>query len=59
MTTKIKNIALIISLMITSVIIAQPTIDNYQVVEVAGLHESLNYQFVQNQDLYRDGWDKL
>ncbi len=55
----IKNTVLIISIMITSVIIAQPSVEKYQVVEVAGLHDSLNYQFVQNQQLYKDGWDKL
>jgi hypothetical protein len=29
------------------------------VVEVAGLHHSENYQFVENKQLYKEGWDTL
>ena len=51
----IKHTILIIFSMITSVIIAQPNIEKYRVVEVAGLHDSLNFQFVRNQQLYKEG----
>ena len=54
-----KNIILVLFLIITSVVIAQPLEKGNQVVEVVGLHETLNYQFVQNQQLYKEGWDKL
>ena len=40
-------------------ILAQTNSDKNQLVEVAGMHESINYQFVQNQQLYNEGWDKL
>lgn len=58
---EIKNIILIISVMCSCVIIAQPLAEKYQyrVVEVAGLHDSINYQFVENQQLYKEGWDTL
>ena len=56
---EIKNKVLIVFLLITSVVVAQPKKSDYQVVEVAGLHDSLNYQFVQNKQLYSEGWDKL
>jgi hypothetical protein len=29
------------------------------IVEVVGLHEYLNYQFIQNSQLYSQGWDQL
>jgi len=35
------------------------TFKKYNLVEVAGLHDSLNYQFIQSQDLYREGWNEL
>lgn len=30
-----------------------------ELVEVVGLHDTINYQFVQNQQLYTQGWDTL
>lgn len=56
---EIKNIILIISVMCSCVILAQPLAEKYRVVEVAGLHDSINYQFVENQQLYKEGWDTL
>ena len=51
----------ILSLLLLSISIgyAQSKSDKYNVVEVVGLHETLNYQFVQNQQLYNGGWDTL
>jgi hypothetical protein len=59
MEMRIKNIILIVFLLTTSIGVAQTKTEAYNVVEVAGLHDSINYQFVQNQQLYNDGWDKL
>jgi hypothetical protein len=38
---------------------AQPFTNGDGVVEVGGLHQSLTYQFVQNSQLYTQGWDQL
>jgi hypothetical protein len=38
---------------------AQSFVGDEKVVEVSGLHDSLTYQFVQNTQLYTQGWDKL
>ena len=38
----------------TTTLLAQPREDGYQLVEVAGMHETHNYQFVENQQLYTD-----
>jgi hypothetical protein len=59
MEMRIKNIILIVFLLTSSIGVAQTKTEAYNVVEVAGLHDSINYQFVQNQQLYNDGWDKL
>jgi len=56
---RIKILISILLVAISSVTIAQHSVTKYDVVEVVGLHESLNYQFVQNQQLYKEGWDKL
>lgn len=37
----------------------QPKINEIELVEVVGLNDSTNYQFVQNQQLYTQGWDTL
>ncbi|MBL4594045.1 MAG: transglycosylase SLT domain-containing protein [Flavobacteriales bacterium] len=59
MLKQIKYITLVFSLMITSVIVAQGSLENYRVVEVAGLHDSINYKFIETQQLYKEGWDTL
>ena len=56
---KLKPLLLFIAIGISSASISQPFLDEDIVVEVAGLHDSLNYQFVQNKELYSQGWDKL
>jgi len=38
---------------------AQPFVDDHKLIEVVGLSDTINYQFIQNQDLYSEGWDKL
>ncbi|PCJ00472.1 MAG: hypothetical protein COB15_02890 [Flavobacteriales bacterium] len=56
----VKHISLIFSLIVTSILVAQPLLnEETRVVEVTGLHDSLNYQFVENKQLYKQGWDKL
>ncbi len=37
----------------------QPTINEIELVEVVGLNDTTNYHFVQNQQLYTQGWDTL
>ncbi len=32
---------------------------DYEVVEVVGLNDTTNYHFIQNQQLYQQGWDTL
>jgi Transglycosylase SLT domain len=56
---KVKTKILILFLLVASVSMGQPSKENYRVVEVAGLHESINYQFVEIQQLYNQGWDTL
>lgn len=34
-------------------------LEKHRVIEVAGLHPSLDYKFVQSQQLYDEGWDQL
>ncbi len=59
MITRAKYIILTILLMITSFIIAQPVVGKEQVVEDAGLHETINYQFIETNQLYNEKWDTL
>ena len=55
-----KNyIILLLSFMVFNTIKAQYLNSSVQVVEVAGLHLTENYHFVENQQLYNDGWDTL
>jgi hypothetical protein len=54
-----KNISLITMLFISSLVVSQPLKESYSLVEVAGLHDSINYHFVENQELYKEGWDTL
>jgi len=55
----LKNIVLFCALIFGVCLSAQKSTDSYSLVEVAGLHASENYHFVENQQLYNDGWDKL
>ncbi len=55
----IKDIPFTLALLTTVNLAAQPFLNQDRVVEVSGLHESLNYQFIENQQLFKDGWDKL
>ncbi len=54
----IKNNLLLIFLLFSGLISAQEETSDY-IVEVAGLHDSLNYHFIENQQLYKEGWDTL
>ena len=56
---RLKLVFLGALVVMTSTGFSQPFIGDDVVVEVAGLHDSLNYQFVQNKQLYSQGWDKL
>jgi len=56
---RLKTILLSATIGLMSIAYAQPYLDDDIVVEVSGLHDSLNYQFVQNKQLYSQGWDKL
>jgi hypothetical protein len=58
MLIKFKNITFIFFLFLNSLIYCQEVNTPY-VVEVVGLHDSLNYHFIDNQQLYNDGWDTL
>lgn len=55
---KIKLYIVLVFLTISS-LKAQPFIDDHELIEVVGLNDTINYQFIQNQDLYKEGWDKL
>ena len=55
----IKNIILISLAVGSSMLMAQPSTASYKIVEVTGLHDSLNYHFIENQALYKEGWDTL
>jgi hypothetical protein len=56
---KLKTFLLFASIGFCSISFSQPFLNDDIVVEVSGLHDSLNYQFVQNKQLYSQGWDKL
>ena len=58
MLINLKNSILVFFLLFNSLIFSQEQKTAY-VVEVAGLHDSLNYHFVENQQLYKEGWDTL
>jgi len=58
MRKNVKHIILTIFLLFNSLIHAQQQ-NNSLIVEVAGLHDSLYYQFVQNKQIYSGGWDTL
>lgn len=57
------NITKILLLLISFVIVGFKSNENedkkYELVEVVGLHDTINYQFVKNQELYTGGWDTL
>lgn len=53
-----KNIILIISLAFSFSVSGQ-LLEKHRVVEVVGLHPSKDYKFVQSNQLYTEGWDKL
>lgn len=53
-----KNILLIFALTFSCSAVAQ-LLEKHRVVEVVGLHPSEDYKFVQSQQLYDEGWDKL
>ncbi len=55
----IKYTTFAFSFVISTAIIAQPFLNEDRVIEVSGLHDSLNYQFVQNKQIYSHGWDQL
>jgi len=40
-------------------LVAQPNPDGYDLVEVSGFNDTINYKFVQNQALYTERWDTL
>jgi len=42
-----------------STILAQGSLNEYRLIEVSGLHDSINYKFVENQQIYDQGWDTL
>ena len=57
---KLNKIVAGLFIVVSSVGISQPILaDCDAIVEVAGLHDSLNYQFVQNKQMYSQGWDEL
>jgi hypothetical protein len=55
----IKYTTFAFSFVISTTIIAQTFLNEDRVIEVSGLHDSLNYQFVQNKQIYSHGWDQL
>ncbi len=59
MIKRLKNIILGIALMMSSIAFPQSLQLNVTLVEVAGLHLTDNYHFVENQQLYKEGWDTL
>ena len=55
----IKYIGTALTLLISSLSYGQSLNETVRVVEVAGLHLSENYHFVENKQLYSEGWDTL
>lgn len=53
-----KNLLLAFLLLVCSFSFAQ-LLEKHRVIEVVGLHPSLDYKFVQSQQLYDQGWDQL
>jgi len=53
-----KHLLLIFSLVYGCNSYAQ-LLEKHRVIEVVGLHPSDDYKFVQSQQLYAEGWDKL
>jgi hypothetical protein len=56
---RLKIVFVIVFLGLISTSVAQSFVEEDKVVEVSGLHDSLTYQFVQNTQLYSQGWDQL
>lgn len=58
---KLKNIILILAFLTSSISYGygQTLNETVRVVEVAGLHLTENYHFVENKQLYKEGWDTL
>lgn len=56
---ELKNRFLILAFLTSSISYGQTLNETVRVVEVAGLHHSENYHFVENKQLYKEGWDTL
>ncbi|MGB0886494.1 MAG: transglycosylase SLT domain-containing protein [Vicingaceae bacterium] len=56
---KIKTLFLGILIAVNLSSFSQLLVPETEVIEVAGLHDSLNFQFVQNKQLFSEGWHKL
>ena len=54
---KISNIVVVLFLGASATAFAQPKVDDYELIEVVGLSDTVNYQFIQNQDLYSEGFN--
>ncbi|MBL4670530.1 MAG: transglycosylase SLT domain-containing protein [Flavobacteriales bacterium] len=54
-----KNIMLIILIAFSCDLISQPLLEKHRIVEVSGISDTIDYKFVQSQQLYDEGWDDL